>query len=394
MTQAMEAVTFDVGPATFVAGKLLGKAWPGFYPTVGLRHRRDWPVPTPRGKDWARIKVTRAGVCGSDLAAIYHKTSPALTPFTSFPSVLGHEIVGVVEEGPLAGQRVVVEPFLTCASRGQAVACEACRTGAYCLCHRTAEGPLAPGMLMGACRDQGGGWGEYVIAHESQLFPLPDRLDETDGVLVEPLSIGVHAVLRRPPDPGAKVLIVGGGMMAYAAIAALRMLGIPCTITLLAHLPYQREAGLALGADHAIRGQEDVERLTGARRYKPLIGREVLVGGFDQVYDCVGSPQSLQDALYYTRARGTIVLVGAPGVVQLDWTFVWSRELTILGTLGYGLEEWRGERLRTFDLTMRLMGPAVRALVTHTFPLSRYREAIEANLDRAGTRSIKTVFAP
>jgi threonine dehydrogenase-like Zn-dependent dehydrogenase len=390
----MEAVTFDVSPATFAAGKVLGKAWPGFYPRVGLRYRRDWPVPTPRGDDWALVRVTRAGVCGSDLAAIYYKTSPALTPFSSFPSVLGHEIVGVVERGPLAGERVVVEPFLTCASRGLAVACEACRAGAYCVCHHTADGPMAPGMIMGACRDQGGGWGEYVIAHRSQLFRLPDHLDETDGVLVEPLSIGMHAVLRRVPDPGAKVLVIGGGMMAYAAIAALRMLEVPCTITLLAHLPYQQEAGLALGADHAIRGVDDVVRLTGARRYKPLIGRDVLVGGFDQVYDCVGSAPSLQDALYYTRARGTIVLVGAPGMLSLDWTFVWSRELAIVGTLGYGLEDWRGERLRTFDLTMRLMQPELRRLVTHTFPLSRYREAIEANLDRAGTRSIKTVFTP
>ncbi|MDB5100757.1 MAG: alcohol dehydrogenase [Cyanobacteria bacterium RYN_339] len=394
----MEAITFDVSPATFVAGKLLGKAWPGFYPSRGLRYRQDWPVPVPRGADWARVKVTQAGVCGSDLAAIYYKTSPALTPFTSFPSVLGHEIVGVVEEGPLAGERVVVEPFLTCASRGVAVACEACRTGAYCVCHHTAEGPMAPGMIMGACRDQGGGWGQHVIAHRSQLFQLPPGLTETDGVLVEPLSIGMHAVLRRPPAPGSHVLVIGGGMMAYAAIAALKMLGIDCRITLLAHLDYQQAAGLALGAHEAIRGTTDeVVALTGAKRHKPLLGRDVLVGGFDHIFDCVGSAASLQDALYFTRPRGTITLVGAPGVLSLDWTFVWARELTIVGTLGYGLEDWQGERLRTFDLTMRLMAgrsPDVRPLVTHTFPLSRYREAIEANLDRAGTRSIKTVFTP
>jgi threonine dehydrogenase-like Zn-dependent dehydrogenase len=391
----MEAVTFDVSPATFVAGKLLGKAWPGFYPSRGLRHRRDWPTPTPRGADWALVKVTQAGVCGSDLAAIYYKTSPALTPFTSFPSVLGHEIVAVVEAGPLAGERVVVEPFLTCASRGMAVACEACRTGAYCLCHHTAEGPMAPGMLMGACRDQGGGWGQYVVAHQSQLFRLPAHLTETDGVLVEPLSIGVHAVLRKPPERGAHVLVIGGGMMAYAAIAALRMLQIDCRITLLAHLPYQQEAGLKLGANEAIRGSiEEIQALTGAKRYKPLLGRDVLVGGFDHVFDCVGSPQSLQDALYSTRPRGTITLVGAPGVLTLDWTFVWARELHIVGTLGYGLEEWQGQRLRTFDLTMQLMGPHLRELVTHTFPLARYRDALEANFDRAGTRSIKTVFTP
>lgn len=391
----MEAIAYDVKISTF----MLGKLWPGLY-LAGLKHRHDWPAPQLHGPDWKTVRVKYAGICGSDLAAIFYKTSPALTPFSSFPSVLGHEIMGVTED---TGERVVVEPFLTCASRGAAVACEACREGHYCVCHHTAEGPLAPGMIMGACRDQGGGWGERVAVHRSQLFKLPDGLSDLEGVLVEPISIGVHAVLRKVPAPGSRVLVIGSGMMAYAAIAALRLLGVECRITHLSHLPYQREAGRALGADEAIcvgAGDEPTARvaaLTGAKRYKPLIGRDVLAGGgFEHVYDCVGAADSLADALYFARPRGTIVLVGAPGVIEkLDWSFVWSRELTIMGTLGYGLERHGGEAIRTFDLTMRLMAErrvALEPLVTHRFPLAGYRAAIAANLDRAGTHSIKTIF--
>ncbi|HEY9720471.1 MAG TPA: alcohol dehydrogenase catalytic domain-containing protein [Oscillatoriaceae cyanobacterium] len=407
----MKAIRYEVNLGTYVLGKAVGKQLPGLYygPLSGLRYG-ELDAPQRRGEDWAIVEVTHAGVCGSDMAAILYKSSPALTPFTSFPSVLGHEVVGrVAEVGHdvhdfRPGDRVVVEPFLTCASRGMAVACEACREGHYCVCHHVAEGPMAPGLLMGACRDQGGAWAERLSCHRSQLFKLPDTLSDRQGVLVEPLSIGVHAVLRRVPEPGAKVLVIGSGMMAYAAIAALRWLAPEARITQMTHLPYQRDAGLALGAHDSIcvgAGDEPDARvvaITGAKRYKPILGRQVFTGGFDQIYDCVGSAESLQDAFTYAKARATIVLVGAPGELGgLDWTFVWARELTLLGTVGYGVESWRGERIRTFDLTMRLLQESplpVEALVTHEFPLSRYAEAIEANLDRARSQALKTVFTP
>lgn len=407
----MKAIRYEVNLGTYALGKALGKQLPSLYygPLSGLRYG-EVAAPRRRGEDWALVTVTHAGVCGSDLSAICYKSSPALTPFTSFPSVLGHEVVGrVVEVGAdvkdfRPGDRVVVEPFLTCASRGVAVACEACRAGHYCVCHHVAEGPMAPGLLMGACRDQGGAWAETLACHRSQLFRLPETLSDRVGVLVEPLSIGVHAVLRRVPDPGAHVLVIGSGMMAYAAIAALRWLAPEARVTHMTHLLYQRDAGLALGAHDSICvGAGDtpdarVAAITGAKAHRPLLGRQVFTGGFDQIYDCVGSAESLQDAFTYAKARATIVLVGAPGELPgLDWTFVWARELTLLGTVGYGVEHWRGESLRTFDLTKRLLLEQplpVEALVTHEFPLSRYAEAIAANLNRARSHALKTVFTP
>lgn len=408
----MKAITYEVRLDTFFLGKAVGPRFPEFYwgPFAGLRYG-DRPKPARRADDWAIVDVTMAGVCGSDMAAVTYKTSPALTPFTSFPSVLGHEIVGrIAEAGPAlqgfkAGDRVVVEPFLTCASRGHVVACEACREGRYCLCHNTAEGPMAPGMIMGACRDHTGGWAEHCAAHQSQLFKLHDDLPDELGVLVEPLSIGVHAVLRKLPAPNSRVLVIGAGMIAYSVIAALRWLVPGVRIAHATQLPYQRDAGLALGVEDAIcsgDGTElarEVARLTGAKLHRPLIGRQVLAGGgFEQVFDCVGVPETIQDAFYCAKPGGTIVLVGAPGEIpNLDWTFVWSRELTIVGTLGYGLEDFQGERIRTFDLTMRLMRERpqpLAGLITHRFPLRDFERAMRANLDRAAFRSIKTVFTP
>lgn len=408
----MQAITYDVRLDTYFLGKAVGARFPELYwgPLSGLR-QVNLPTPGLRGDDWAVVDVALAGVCGSDLAAITYKSSPALTPFTSFPSVLGHEIVGRVREaGPgvahvRPGDRVVVQPFLSCATRGQAVACEACREGLGCLCHRTHAGPLAPGMLMGACRDHHGGWAEAVTAHASQLFALPDDLPDELGVLVEPVSIGVHAVLRRVPPPGARVLVIGSGMMGYAATVALRWLAPEVQIHQATHLPYQRDMARELGAAEVFCQATDgdltafVAARTGAEPLRPILGRSVLAGGgYDFIYDCVGTAQSLQDALYFAKPRGTIVLVGAPGELPgLDWTFVWARELTIVGTLGYGLETWQGERLPTFALTMRLMRerplPLAR-LITHRFPLTAVDQAMRANLDRARSQALKTVFEP
>ncbi|MBZ0253438.1 MAG: zinc-binding dehydrogenase, partial [Candidatus Methylomirabilis sp.] len=209
------------------------------------------------------------------------------------------------------------------------------------------------------------------------------------------------AVLRRVPAEGSKALVIGGGMIGYAVIAALRMLGVRCEIAHATQLDYQSEMGLALGADEPILGgggafEERVGELTGAKRYKPKLGKAVFKGGFDHVYDCIGSVQSLSDAIRVCRERGALILVGAAGVLrEIDWTPVWTNEVDLLGVVGYGVENFRGERVKTFDLVIdKLRGTAlpVQKLVTHAFPLTDYREAIRANLDRAGARSIKTIF--
>jgi threonine dehydrogenase-like Zn-dependent dehydrogenase len=106
---------------------------------------------------------------------------------------------------------------------------------------------------------------------------------------------------------------------------------------------------------------------------------------------------SVQDALRYTRSLGKVVLVGAAGILErVDWTTVWRNELTLLGSYVYGPESFRGERKHTFDLVLELLarreGPDPSGLVTHTFPLARYQEAIEANLARGRYQSVKTVF--
>ncbi len=407
----MRGVVFDLSLTRYAAAKALGKWVPALYhgaPSC-LRLADDVPEPRKPGPGWHALAPVLTGFCGSDLAVIFLKYSPAMSPFSSSPSVLGHEILGRLLEpaGALReGDRVVVDPVLHCALRGVDPVCPSCARGDTGTCESFARGHLAPGMSIGFHRDLPGGFGEKVVAHESQLFRVPDSVPDGLAVLVEPLAVATHAVFKRPPGPPDRVLVIGGGMIAFSILAAMRLLDLhPHNATLLAWLDYQGDVGRSLGATDVVvasRGTahvvEEIQRITGALPHAPVIGPPVLVGGYDVVFDCIGSAESLTNAMRFARAGATIVLVGNAGVLPgLDWSNVWARELRIAGTIFYGREAADAARRRTFEIVLdRLTDAALAApiasLVTHEFPLEKYRDAVVANVDREKFRSIKTVF--
>lgn len=365
------------------------------------------------GPEWLRLLPALSGICGSDLALLTGRSSPALSPFSSFPAVLGHETVATVDAVGDAvthvkpGDRVVVDPVISCAVRGLEP-CASCLDGQPALCLRTVDGALSPGMLMGFCRDAPGAWAEETLAHRSQVYLVPETIPDEAAVLVEPLSVGLHAVLKLPPEAQHRVLIVGAGTIGLCALAALRLLAIGCHVTVLARHAFQADMAAALGADEVVREGRDAGgggdsagsaavRLAGARRHQPALGRPVYTGGFDWVYDCVGSQRSLDDSLRVAGPRGRVVVAGCPGKIShLDWSFVWARELHVTGSYVYGREPAVEGAPHTFELALRLLDeqpdyPLAR-LVTHRFPLSRRREALGTSLRRGNSGAIKVVF--
>jgi threonine dehydrogenase-like Zn-dependent dehydrogenase len=389
--------------------RLLGPRLPrwtrGWMPWLDL-HR--FPAPELRGPAWARLRPTLAGVCGTDLALLTGHASPILSPFASFPAVLGHEVVAIVEEAGVAsgvspGQRVVVDPVISCTVR-ELEPCRACRDGRPSLCVRAAEGALAPGLLVGYCRDLPGGWSDTMLAHASQLYPVPDALSDEVAVLVEPFSVALHAVLAGPPAAGESVLVIGGGTLGLCTLAALRLVRPAARVTILVRHPFQAIMADRLGAVSVMRDAGDgalqaAERDAGARRYRPIVGGPVLTGGFGQVYDCVGARSSLDAALRVTAARGRLVLVGGPGEIGgLDWTLAWTRELRIEGSYVYAREASLAGSPHTFVEAMRLMSERpdlpLAEMVTHRFALESSRRAMGVALDRGRAGALKVVFEP
>jgi threonine dehydrogenase-like Zn-dependent dehydrogenase len=409
----MKALVFDLSLLKYGLAKALGKQLPSlYYGRPSCLSLRDLPEPTLRGPEWVKVAVGAAGFCGSDLSTILLKYSPALSPFSSMPCVLGHEIFGRVDElGPEArnagwkeGDRVVVNPSFGCRVRGISPPCSACALGhpATCLHAGSSTGGLAPGFSLGFHRDLPGGFTEKILAHSTQLQRVPDSVPDSRAVLTEPLSIGVHAVLHREPREDEQVLIIGGGMIAYAVLAALRLLGFKNRVTQLLLLPFQADLARKLGADEAIQlgpGVDVMDRvaaLTGGVRHKPILGPDVMLGGFPVVYDCIGSKESLRDAFNYVNSHGTIVLAGNSGILpRFDTTWIWAKEVALVGTYYYAPEPARSGK-HTLDLTLELLSGDARvdALLTHSFTLEQYQEAVVANIERGRYQSVKTIFKP
>ncbi len=412
-----QAVRYRASVAGFALARTLGRVAPGvMFGPLGAVDMCAAPDPALPGPDWVRLEVSGCGVCGTDLSAISFASSPAMEPFASFPAVLGHEIVARVAEvgdgvlGLERGQRVSFDPTISCMVRGHVEPCAACTQGHPPACERSGEEgetvidghPLAPGLTVGFHRDLPGGMGARVIAHVSQVYPLPDEVGDDIAVLTEPLAVATHAVLRMPLDDRGPVLVIGSGAIALGVIWALRATGFKGEAVSVVKRPHEAEAARRLGADRTVRPGAEARRAlldTGARAYKPIIGPEVFSGGgFPVVFDGVGNRSSLGLALDAARVRGHIAVLGCAGRIRdLELSFLWARELEVHGFVCYGAESWRGESLHTFRVVHRLMvthGNALRALLTHNFPLDRYREALRTAADHARTGAIKVVLRP
>lgn len=341
------------------------------------------------GPGWRRILPSLAGICGSDLAAITGHASTYLDPLTSYPFVPGHEVVGVIEED---GSRVVVEPVLGCRVRGLKPPCARCAEGRPGLCENLPEGPVAVGLQTGYCASTGGGWGEVLVAHESQLHPVPEHLCDEAAVLVEPLACCIHAALRGNAAPDEVVVVHGAGTIGLLTVAAVKLFTPPRRLIAVAKHPQQRAHASRLGADQVVGPQEVFQRVryaTGARRLEG-IDRSLLLGGADLTFECTGSAGALNDAVRYTRAGGRLVAVGMPGAERVDWAPIWQRELTVLGAYAYGLEA--GGR-RTFELALEVAPELeLERLVGPLFGLGEYREAIAYALSAGRLSAVKVAF--
>jgi threonine dehydrogenase-like Zn-dependent dehydrogenase len=388
--------------------RLVGRRLPamtgGWMPWLALSR---YAIPALPGPGWVRIRPLLAGICGSDTALLTGRASPILSPFASFPAILGHEVVGVVEEAGSAsaarlGERVVVDPIISCFVRGLDP-CPACRDGLPALCRHAADGSLSPGMLIGYCRDLPGAWSEAMLAHASQLYRVPDAVSDEAAVLVEPLACSLHAVLAARPAPGEKVLVVGGGTIGLGVVLALRMLDPGADVTAVVRHRLQASLAERMGASRVVldRGGDGPRRaaveVTGARAHRPIVGAEVLTGGFDLVFDGVGSRGSVDASLRVVAPRGRLVLLGTAGELEhLDLTLAWARELRVIGSYVYGREASLPGAQHTFEYLLERLAapgaPPVAEMVTHRFGLGRWRQAMVVATGRRRHASVKVVF--
>ncbi|HEX7096451.1 MAG TPA: zinc-binding dehydrogenase [Acidimicrobiales bacterium] len=378
----MKALVYERKVAKFAAAAVAGRIMPGLGAKHGPLTLKDVDPPELPGPGWVRLRPRLAGICGSDLATIDGRSSRYFEPIVSFPFTLGHEVVGDLDDG----RRAVLIPVLHCATRGVDPPCDSCRAGHTNRCERIAFGHLDPGLQSGYCTTTGGGWSIAMAAHESQLLVVDDDVSDEHAVLVEPTACAVHAArtVAATGVDGGPLVVVGSGALGLLTIAALRHTArVSAPIIATGKHPEQRRWAKELGADRVVEPAE-LARAVRSETSSLMIGAH-LTGGAPLVVDCVGTAASLTDSLRVVAPGGTVLVVGMPGHTQLDLTSLWHRETALRGCYAYTRAD--------FDDALALVQSLdLGRLVSATYPLDRYTEAVEHAANAGARGAVRIAF--
>jgi threonine dehydrogenase-like Zn-dependent dehydrogenase len=326
--------------------------------------------------------------------------------FISMPHVMGHEVVAdVVEVGPAVttlavGDRVALNPWLTCVPRDITPLCPACVAGDLSQCHSFAKGALAPGIHIGMCSDVTGGFADRMPAHESMLHKIPDSLSDEKAVFADPFAVSLHAVTRHPPQPGSKVLVYGAGALGLAAVAILGALYPDVEVMSVARFDSQRAVAERFGAtpvwsESRLEIIEQVADWSGGV-LQPADGLPMAFpGGIDVVYDTIGAAETLEVGARVLRARGTLVKLGVHGPARWEDTPIYLKEIHFTGSNAFGMEDVEGVRRHGIAHYLELAASGrvdLSPMLTHTFDLDQWRDAFGALADQETSGAIKVAF--
>jgi alcohol dehydrogenase len=309
-------------------------------------------VPGPEETGGVILSVSKAGICGTDLAI----ASGSYTVKT--PLILGHEIFGTVRGAPkgstnLTGKRAVTEINVACG------VCDFCRAGVKAHCVR--------GEALGIHRN--GGFAQYVSTPFENVHQVPDSISDDEAVFIEPLAACIQLTKMSRIGPDSTCAVVGPGRMGLLILQVLRLVN-PRLIVAIGHEGAKLEMARRIGVK--------AFDATDAERALQLVGGE----GFDNVVEATGTPAGLDQSMKLVKPRGTLHLKSTHGLpAQLDVTRVVVDELRI-----------QGSRCGPFDEAIELLdrrSVEVRQLITHRFPLEKCQEAFETASSRF---AIKTIF--
>ena len=276
---------------------------------------RDVPDPQPQAGEWL-LRVDAVGICGSDMHAFlgHDERRPA-------PLILGHEVAATVLEGGPAGQRVTVNPLVTC---GQ---CEACRRGQDNLC---------PKRQIISMQPREGGFAQFLAMPERNLVAVPDHVSDIQAAMVEPIACGWHGARlarRALGDPdGAKALVIGGGAIGLGAAISLQ----------------------AQGVEDVLIVEPNADRRTFLKERcgcNAVAPDGVPEGGqFDLVIDGVGYEATRAQVSAAARPGGAIVHIGLGSASGgLDIRRMTLQEITFIGTYTYTAQDFRDTAQAMFD---------------------------------------------
>lgn len=297
------------------------------------------------------VRVTDVGLCGSDLH--WFEEGGIGDAQLTRPLVLGHEIAGVVHDGPLAGTPVAVDPAIPCGS------CRQCQAGNRNLC---------PTVRFAGHGIRDGGLQEILAWPTSLLHPLPDTMSTTVGAVLEPLGVAIHALDLGHLRTATSVAVVGCGPIGLLLIEAALASGATFVLAV-EPLPHRRDAARHRGADIALAPDEVTERLGDIE--------------VDVAFEAAGNDGAVEHAMAVVRPGGRVVLAGIPTDDRTSFPASLARRKGLTIALVRRMKE------DVYDRGIRLVESGrvdAASLVTARFSLEKAADAFGLAVGRTGLK--------
>jgi threonine dehydrogenase-like Zn-dependent dehydrogenase len=237
---------------------------------------------------------------------------------------------------------------------------------------------------------------------------VPDAIDDEHAIFADPFSVSLHSITRHPPPAGGRALVWGAGSLGSCAIAILRALHPDVEVGVVARFDAQADFAARLGAHRVFRLQESqqamVEELaewSGGVLRPTMEGLPGIPmchpGGIDVAYDTVGKPETFEVEVRVLKARGTLVKSGVHAPGRWEWSPLYFKEISWVGSNAFGVEEVDGVRKHAIQHYLDLVQDGridLTGMLTHTFGLSDWQTAFGTIADQERTGAIKVAIDP
>lgn len=419
----MKGIVFEFKLRKLIFAKIAGFfRLKGYLSRFGPFRLKDLPDPQIRGDNWVVVRTEYCGICGSDTKQVFlhgNRDNP-LIGLISFPQVLGHEVVGtIVRTGPSVnikiGTRIILYPNISCKPRNLPP-CKACQEGDYTLCRNFTQGNLSPGIHTGNSSDATGGFAELLPAHEWMVFPIPDGITWKQAIIADPFSVAFHSILKVLPSPGSICAVYGCGTLGLLTVQILKHIFEGITVIAIARFPHQADMAKLFGADIILKHRptrkivEQIASYVNCDVYYINGKKPWLIEGVDFLFDTVASNETLEIGLRIVKAReklsnnanldlistpGAIVMTGVSTPKRFEWTPWYFKEIRIIGSNAFGDETFEGRREHAYRHYFRFLNEGLfdpSPIITHTFPLKKFKDALVTTAKQKKNKAIKVVL--
>ena len=416
----MKALVFDYKLSRLALSKILGTFYlKGYLSKLGPLHLKEVTSPRLKTNEWLVIKTKYCGICGSDQKQIFldgNYDNP-ITALISWPQTLGHEAVGIVDKVGKSsklklGDRVALNPWVSCEPREIEPICSACEEGNKYLCRNFTKGILTRGIHTGNSSDATGGFAEFFPAHKTMAIKIPDSVSFDQAILSDPFSVVLHSILKVKVREGSICGVYGCGNLGLLTIHFLKRIYEDVTVIAIARFPHQIEMAKRFGADLVIKSSppsrviESVGDYLNCDIYYLKRKKPWLLEGIDFLFDTVASAETLETGLRILKSRlvdpennvessGVTVLTGVHVPKRFEWTPWYFKEINIIGSNAFSIENFEGIREHAYYHYFRLLEEGridPTPIISHKFLLNDYKKAFVVARNQEKFKSIKVKF--